>query len=231
MMNSNGCWTGKAWLCAQRAKSVDHETAHPSGVFGICTEDEYANDTGFFASLGLYYFPEENEELLESMSLAANISAVQEDYIQSIRRFSSDENWAAPFRIATVINGLNKEENCFTLKLSADQAKVSISQDGIATQDGQWIINPGEIEENIPAHSIATDFLLVLAAAVSNSLEVPPCGFYRTEVPSHATIYDSMSNKFPSSHEITHITDALNWGNARQPLVSRSRTSRLLRPR
>ncbi|ACS78422.1 CobW family GTP-binding protein [Maridesulfovibrio salexigens] len=204
-------WKGMA-VCPKGKKAWTMKLRTHPGVFGLCAEDEYANDSGFFVSLGLYYFPEENEELLESMSLAANIAVVQKDYIQSIRRFSSDENWAAPFRIATVINGLNREENGFTLKLSADQAKVSISQDGIATQDGQWIINPGEIEESIPAHSIAMDFLLVLAAAVSNSLEVPPCGFYRTETPGHATIYDSMGNKFPSSHEITHITDALNWG-------------------
>ena len=204
-------WKGMA-VCPRGEKAWTIKLRTRPGVFGLCTENEDANDEGFFASLGLYYFPEENEDLLESMSLAANISAVQEDYIESIRRFSSDENWAAPFRIATVLTGLNKYENAFTLKFSAEQSKVSISQDGIATQDGQWIINPGEIEESIPAHSIAMEFLLVLAAAVSNSLEVPPCGFYRTEIPGKATIYDSMGNKFPSSHEVTTITDALNWG-------------------
>ncbi|WP_421899424.1 GTP-binding protein [Maridesulfovibrio sp.] len=204
-------WKGMA-VCPRGEKAWTMKLRTRPGVFGLCTENEDANDDGFFASLGLYYFPEENEDLLESMSLAANISVVQEDYIESIRRFSSDEDWAAPFRIATVLTGLNKGEKAFTLKFSAEQTKVSISQDGIATQDGQWIINPGEIEENIPAHAIAMDFLLVLAAAISNSLEVPPSGFYRKETPGKATIYDSMGNKFPSSHEATTINDALNWG-------------------
>lgn len=204
-------WKGIA-VCPKGKKAWTIKIGSRPGVFGLCTEDETQNKLGCRASLGLYYFPEEDEDLLESLSLAANISVIQDDYTKSIRHFSADENWSAPFHIAAITAGLDREENIFSLQFSAARDKVSICRDGVAAHDGQWIIKPGEVEENIPAHSIATDFLLLLGAAISNSLSIPPCRFERVETPGKAIEYNSLGDKFSSSHEITTLTDSLDWG-------------------
>ncbi|TIH15937.1 GTP-binding protein [Marinifilum sp. JC120] len=203
-------WKGIA-VCPKGKKAWTMIISARPGVFGFCADKETQRESGCRALLALYYFPEKDEELLESMSLAANISAIQDDYIESVRHFSSDEKWAAPFRIAAVDAELDTDKNNFSLKFSADQYKISICRDGVATEDGQWIIAPGEMEEKIPAHAIATDFLLVLGAAISNSLEIPPCRFERIETPGKVLGYDAMGNKFPSNHKTTTLTDALDW--------------------
>lgn len=204
-------WKGLA-VCPRGRQAWTLKLRDRSGIYGLCTEEECQHESYSQASLGLYYFPAADEPLLESMSLAANHFAIQEDYIESIRQFSSNENSAIPFRIGTVVTGLDITKSCFTLQLNADIRKICIARDGVMTQDGQWIISPGETEEDIPAHAIAMDFLLVLAAAVSNSIKIPPCWFSRTEVSGNAKEYDNKGKNFSSIHKTTTITDFLGWG-------------------
>lgn len=204
-------WKGLA-VCPMGMQAWTMKFRTRSGVYGLLAEQNSESDSDQQAALGLYYFPSPDEQLLESMSLAANHAVVQDDYTQMLRQFSSRIQWAAPFRIASLTFTLGAEEDALSLQMCADDCKLCIAQDGIATNDGQWIIAPGEAEEEIPAHAIATDFLLVLAAAVSNSLGTPPCQFARNEVASKGLGYDTQGNTFSTSREILTLTDVLGWG-------------------
>lgn len=204
-------WKGLA-VCPMGMQAWTMKFRTRSGVYGLLAEKESKNNSDQQAALGLYYFPSPNETLLESMSLAANHAVLQDDYTQQLRQFSSRTQWAAPFRIASLIFTLGAEEDALSLQMCADDCKLCIAQDGVATVDGQWIIAPGEAEEEIPAHAIATDFLLVLAATVSNSLGTPPCQFARNEVASKGLGYNAQGNTFSISREILTLTDFLGWG-------------------
>ncbi|MFO7596393.1 MAG: GTP-binding protein, partial [Desulfocurvibacter africanus] len=204
-------WKGMA-VCPRGKQAWTMKLRARPGVFGLCSEQESADAAGQRAILGLYYFPAPDEPLLDSMSLSANHAAVQETYMDSLRRYSADEQWAVPFRMGSLSVALGQDESSFALQLRADDRKLCIARDGVATMDGRWVIAPGEAEEDIPAHAIAMDFMLVLAAAVSNSLEVPPCWFNRTETPAKVLAYDATGSRFSISREVTTVTDSLGWG-------------------
>ena len=205
-------WKGMA-VCPRGKQAWTMRVRTRPGVFGLCTENEHTDEHGLHAALGLYYFPTEQESLLDTMSLAANMAVVQPDYTDALRQFSSNEGWAAPFRIGTLSTALSTNEGTISLQLEAVDRKLCIAKDGIATADGQWVIAPGQAEEDIPAHAIAMDFVLVLGAAISNCVGEPPCWFGRNETPGQAFAYDAQGNQSPLSQKISIFTDTLGWGD------------------
>ena len=205
-------WKGMA-VCPRGKQAWTMRVRTRPGVFGLCTEDEHTDEHGLHAVLGLYYFPAEEEPLLDTMSLAANMAVVQPDYTEALRQFSSNEGWAAPFRIGMLSTALGTDEDTISLQLTAVDRKLCVAKDGIATSEGQWVIAPGQAEEDIPAHAIAMDFMLVLGAAISNCVGEPPCWFGRNESPAKAFAYDAQGNQSPISQKISALTDTLGWGD------------------
>ena len=204
-------WKGMA-VCPRGKQAWTIKIHVRPGVFGLCSDARDTDAHGRNANLSLYYFPDPKEELLETMSLAANHAAAQPDYMETLRQFSAYEHWAVPFRIGSLSAFLSLNEEALSLRLQAENQKLCIAQDGVATQDGTWIIAPGEPEEDIPAHAIALDFVLVLAAAISNSLGEAPSMFRRAETASPALGYDNQGNHFSIDRSIITVTDALGWG-------------------
>ena len=205
-------WKGLA-VCPRGKQAWTMKLRARAGVYGLMVDSQSEQDSPLGATLGLYYFPSPDEALLDSMSLAANHAAVQENYMAGVRQFSSNIEWAAPFYIGEVSVALSQGEDALGLTFTAPNRKLCIAQDGIATQDGQWIIAPGEAEEDIPAHAIATDFLLVLAAAVSNSLALSPSLFGRTKAQGSGIAYDAQGNTTSIAQDIIAYTDFLGWGD------------------
>ncbi|NDV18461.1 GTP-binding protein [Pseudodesulfovibrio sp. JC047] len=205
-------WKGMA-VCPRGKQAWTMRIRTRPGVFGVCMDTQESTPLGPHVRLGLYYFPTEKEPLLDTMSLAANMAIVQPDYTDALRQFSSNEKWAKPFRIGTLSAALNANEDTMVIRLEAVNRKITISRDGVATPDGEWVIQPGEAEEDIPAHAIGMDLFLVLGAAMSNSLEEPPCQFGRSTSPAHAIEYDTHGSCFPIDHDTTTVTDVLIWGD------------------
>lgn len=204
-------WKGMA-VCPRGKQGWTMKISPRTGIYGLCMTENVTNTTGHDTTLNLYYFPAPDEPLLDTMSLAANYAAIQEGYIDSIRQFTAHEQWAQPFYIGTLNASLDRKEQALGIQLCANDRKLSIAKDGVASPTGQWVIAPGEAEEDIPAHAIAQDILLVLAAAISNSLGEPPCCFDRTNTPGQKMSYDAQGNKIFIPGEVSTVTDSLGWG-------------------
>jgi len=204
-------WKGMA-VCPRGKQAWTMKVRSRPGVFGLCTAESDADEHGQHATVDLFYFPDPDEPLLETMSLAANHAAAHPDYTDTLRQFSTDDFWAMPFYIGMLSVSLGADEDAFSMRLQSVSQKLCIAQDGVAISEGQWLIKPGEAEEDIPAHAIAADFVLVLAAAVSNSLGEAPCLFSRDETPAAAMGYDAEGNHFSIDRDIFTVTDAFGWG-------------------
>jgi len=204
-------WKGTA-VCPRAPQGWTFKIRARSGIYGLATERTWRDATGQSAGLGLYYFPAPDEPLLDTMSLAANLAATRPDYIETVRRFTALPDGGAPFRMGTLTACLAPDEDGLLLGLDAPDRKLSIARDGLAAPDGQWILRPGEAEEDFPAHEIASDFLLVLAAAISNSLGEPPCRVGRGHEPALGLIYGNDGKSSPLDDGVTLVSDRLYWG-------------------
>ncbi|KAB1440269.1 CobW family GTP-binding protein [Pseudodesulfovibrio senegalensis] len=214
-------WKGMS-VCARGLQGWTAKLKTRPGVYGLCTAQNHKDESGHHADIGLYYFPSPDEELLETMSLAANHAAVQDDYLDSVRTFSGNRGWAAPFRMGTLKFTLAADESALTLTLVADDRRLSIAQDGVATQDGQWVIQPGQAEEDIPARAIAMELTKALAAAVANSVEAPTIRYDQWQAAGQAVCYNAQGKQSFIDRGITTVTDSFAWGegNAARGLVS-----------
>lgn len=205
-------WKGMA-VCPRGSQGWTFKMRSRTGVFGLATEHTGRDERGQHARLGLYYFPASDDSLLETMSLAANHAAVQPDYTDTLRQFTAKGDWAAPFRIGEISTSLAPEENGLILRFNALDKKLVIAKDGVMTADGKWVLMPGEAEEDFPAHDISTDFLLMLAAAVTNSVEAPPYRVGRNQTPDHGLVYDKNGERSLLDSEVCMMHDLLYWGD------------------
>lgn len=204
-------WKGMA-VCPRGTVAWTMKLRGRPGVYGLLAEATGLDEFSRNAKIGLYYFPEEDEPLLEHMSLAANLAATQPDYIARVRTFSTSLEWAAPFRIGTVSVHLLRNETALAIQVQALDRKICIAKDGVTTESGEWVIAPEAPEEDFPAHDITTDVFLVIGAAVSNSLASSPARYAREEQPSMIPGYTRNGERIHFDKTNTVITDTLVWG-------------------
>lgn len=182
------------------------------GVYGLLAEATGVDELSRNAKIGLYYFPAEDEPLLEHMSLAANLAATQADYIARVRTFSTSLERAVPFRIGAVSIHLLRNETALAIQAQALDRKICIAKDGVTTESGEWVIARGAPEEDFPAHDITTDVFLVIGAAISNSLASSPARYAREKQPSMIPGYTRNGERIHFDKTNTVITDTLVWG-------------------
>ncbi|SKA78930.1 GTPase, G3E family [Paucidesulfovibrio gracilis DSM 16080] len=207
-------WKGMA-VCPRGPMARTLKLQTRPGVFGLCAKTHEASCQDHSASFDIFYFPDPDEKLLECMSLAANHSVMQEEYRHRVRNFSAVLPWAAPFHIGRVCLALDHLETTLSLVLEAPERIITVAQDGMRTQDGQWILSPGEAEEDIPAHQLALDLYLILAASVSHSLGEPPRFLERRQRPGTARMVRQDGQSFSSASTSLFFTDILSWGTDR----------------
>lgn len=205
-------WKGMA-VCPRGNLAWTMKLRSRPGIYGLCAETSGQNDARHHADLGLYYFPADEEPLLERMSLAANLAAAHLDYLEQVRHFSVAPDWAAPFRIGRIRIFLNNDETALAIQCQALERKICIARDGIATDSGDWIIAPGTPEEDFAAHELAMDFFLILSAAVSNSLETPPSRYGREQQADMVPGYTRHGERISFDRSTSIITDTLAWGD------------------
>lgn len=194
---------GRAWTCKLDARP---------GVYGVATADVTATPSGPQATLNLYYFPAQDEEILESMALVASYIAAQPGYDDGVRAF---ENWGdalCAFRIGAVTLMLKDDESALLLALSASERRRVISEDGVPLPDGGWLIAPGEAEEDLPERQLALPLFTAMGAALSLSLGEAPCRYGRTTTAPQSPSIPGREGHFRAVASSTLI-DSLGWGD------------------
>lgn len=209
-------WRGMA-VCPRGSLAWTMKLRARPGVYGLCAQEPDQNGAAqngdrWQAAMAVHYFPADDEALLEGMSLAANLAVARPDYRERIRSFSTAPDWAAPFRMGAAHILFSPDEDALALQLLAPDRKVCMAVDGVAADSGAWLIAPGEAEEDIPAHRIATDLFLVLGAAVSNALGEPPARYARDQTPGPVHGYTRQGERVTCDAQCAAITDSLAWG-------------------
>lgn len=205
-------WKGMA-VCSRANLAWTMRLRSRPGIYGLGAEAGGQDQDMRTAALGLYYFPAADEALLERMSLAAHLATAQPDYLDRVRAFSAAPDWAAPFRLGAARILFHRDESAMALQLRAFDRKACIAMDGVATDSGDWLVAPGEPEEDIPAQDIAMDLFLVLCAAMSNSLGERPARYGREEAPSAIPGYTRDGRRVHSGGHCADITHSLAWGD------------------
>lgn len=164
------CSTSDAWTM----KLAGHE-----GVFGIrrgTVTEQNGVSVGVFP---ISYFPQPDEELVDSFSVQAALITQLEEYKPLLREFVRHEALCDAFTIGAIHIAVLPDGSGFTLGLESSTRLASVAVDGVVVENnGQQneIVAAGDFDQNLPAWDIAYDFLRVIAASTSYCMQHRPGG-------------------------------------------------------
>ncbi|MDX2479054.1 MAG: GTP-binding protein [Desulfuromusa sp.] len=200
--------------CPNHGFSV--KIAEQEGVFGLNFVGATQQRGQGHATFDLYYFPSPEEEWLESFSVAACIAALQPDYLQHVREFTTHESLKTLFHIGQLKLAFNSGKKAVELSLVAADQLILISADGVTiTRENrqEQVVAPGEVDQNLAAFSLALNFFRVLTTSFSFCFEEAPEHLKRSYQTGHHYIYhhdQQLEQELRS--EIKVINLALTWG-------------------
>lgn len=136
-------------------------------VFGLVFAGESViGDKYIEGTFHSYVFPQPEDALLERFSLAALHQAMEEDYSARIRRIGVHEDTLQDFLLGLLRLKISLDKQALTLSLTAPDHHRTIAVDGVAAEDGRWVIAPGGYDCDIPAFRLLVRFFSTLAGTM-----------------------------------------------------------------
>jgi len=165
-----------------------------AGIFGLYFCDSRKSKEWINGRFALCYFPDPQEALIETCSLAAGAYTQQEDYLPHIRDFLRYPQLCELFHIGVVTLDLNMENNALLLGLESVSDQRLVAQDGVSLdRNGRSVelVAPGGVDQNFPAYATALAFFRVLAASFTFNLQEPPSFLRQWRHPGKEFVYDA----------------------------------------
>ena len=193
----------EAWTCRIKGNT---------GVFGIYFKELLDFGSWFTGKFGLCYFPDSNDDTVELFSIEAGVDTQRPEYTTCIRDFLSYPEFTRLFEIADLYFSFSSSEENMLLTLRTQKALTTISEKGVAIdRDGEtcYIVEPGGIDQNLPAFDLALPFYEVLAATLTFNLSEAPS--YLLKVSSQDRIHEDLIKE--PEKDNTLISLNLGYGN------------------
>ncbi len=169
------CPGGEAFTC---------RLASRPGIYGLALESTLDASDQISARFHLYYFPEPEEALADKFSLAAGCFTATPEYRAMCREFPRHQTMAGLFFAGSLDISMLPDGQAVALRLLADTTRRTIALDGVRTDQGEWVIEPGHPDEDLPAFDLCRDPFRTLCAAVTFCAGEPPVGFSCAHTPS-----------------------------------------------
>ncbi|WP_300668020.1 GTP-binding protein [Desulfoluna sp.] len=165
------------------------------GIFGVGCEGKRGDNEKQTARFLICHFPDtEDEELVELMSLHAATTANRPDYLEKVRDFACREEMREPFLMGHLNFSLGQDASHLLLCLESPLKKRVVALDGVRLPQGteeDYLVPPGECEEDFPAFSLASVLFNAICAAVTYTLKTPPCFYRHAELPGQVVAYNA----------------------------------------
>jgi len=165
--------------CCSALDAWTMKIAGYEGVFGI-RRGTVSKQNGI--SVGVFpisYFPQPDEELVDSFSVQAALITQLDEYMPLLREFVRHEALCDAFTIGAIHVAVLPDGTGFTLGLESSSRLASIAVDGVVVENsGQQneVVAAGEYDQNLRAWDIAYDFFRVIATSTSYCMQHRPEG-------------------------------------------------------
>lgn len=184
------------------------------GIYGVKPRSAVPGNPGT-ALFEISYFPAPDDPLIDRFSLPAAIAIEAPDVAHLIRDFPAYPEFSDLFFLAELRLSLTHPRHELALALSAPLDRLITVPRGVKSPDGEWVVVPDGLEENLPAFEIAGDLFRVLAAGVAASRGRIPDVMAAAENGAPQRIRDDDGKlQADLSREAVIRTEALSWGKS-----------------
>ena len=202
--------------CAKGQGGLTVKITDMSGVYGLHLLNVADQGESGLATFGIVYFPDPEEELVESFSIQAGITAQEPDYIDRVREFTLYDDLRVLFGIAVLEVHFLRKGPGVSLALTAPEKDSVIALDGVTvdTAGGPILaVAPGGLDQNLPALKIALPFFDALAASASYCIGDGPQSLTRVSRPGMRRFYGHDAGlKSEPAPSVRDIRFGLGWG-------------------
>ncbi len=208
-------WRGLR-VCSSRVDAWTAKIKDYHGVFALHFDaiDDKTDWVGGRYTLG--YFPDPEEELVESFSVQAIAYTQKHDYFDLVRNFVSFPDFAALFHIGAVHLDISRGQDAFRLSLETMTRQRTVATDGISIAQEDRMINvvaPGSYDQDFPSYEVAIGFFRVLAASLGFCIEEAPVFIREARNEGTKISYDSGGNYGETpSEESDRVQVVLGYG-------------------
>ncbi|WP_028575792.1 CobW family GTP-binding protein [Desulfonatronovibrio hydrogenovorans] len=163
-------------------------------------------------TFSLYYFPNDEDNLLELFPLGILALVKDTAYQKKIGRFPLFKDNLFLFYIGELAVKVEDSLSCLEITLSSLTRRQVRSVDGVAVPGG-WLVPPNGNESNVPSWRLSFRLFKSLAATVSNALGISPA---MTRLSNEPGFYMEMNRKGIKpvrSDQIRQLSIKLNYGH------------------
>jgi G3E family GTPase len=208
-------WRGLR-VCSSRVDAWTGKIKDARGVFALYFDAIDDKTDWFGGRYTLGYFPDPEEELIESLSVRAIACTQQDDYFNLVRNFISFPDFAALFHIGAVQLDISRRQDAFRLRLETMTRQRTVATEGISiTQEERKvnIVAPGSCDQDFPSYEVAIGFFKVLAASLGFCIEEAPVFICEARYEGTEISYDSSGNYWETpSEESDRVHVVLGYG-------------------
>jgi G3E family GTPase len=190
-----------------------------SGVFAWCFDVMDKQTHWLRGRYTLGYFPYPDEELVDSLALAAAAYTQRDDYFELVRNFLSYPDFASLFHVGAVLLNVSAGNDALHLGLETMTRQQTIAIEGVSLNQGECAIEaiaPGAYDQDFPSYQVAVAFFKALTASVGFCIEEAPAFLREERYPGTVFSYDSKGNfhETPSdSSDRIHVFIGYGNGN------------------
>jgi len=165
------------------------------GVYGIIYDRGATAADFIFSSFALFYFPDPEEDIIESISLNGALLAQQEDYISLIREFPYHSDFYSYYHIGDFYLSYSINEASLFAGVQGLSKNRIVADDGVKVPgEDKYVVMPGEAEQDFPAFDYCLNIFDVLASSLSYQLKESPGSLYYRTDSGFETRYSSEGN-------------------------------------
>jgi G3E family GTPase len=163
--------------CSTQAAAWTARIEDWAGVFGLYFQSCDIRSQWRIGRFGIIYFPDPEEDLIETVSLKGFLRARQADYLPQIRAFMTHPDLIELFSCGELHLMVDAGETALVLGLESLNRQRCIACEGISLAAGNTLVSlvaPGESDQDFPAYDASFAFWQVIAASLAFNLSEAP---------------------------------------------------------
>lgn len=206
-------WLGLAPCQGSMGAFTCRVSSH-KGVFGLAFEEHSEQDGMTVATFGIHYFPAPEEELCDLIRLEAAVESQRPGYLDAVRDFATTPRLNEFFRMARLEVRASRTGDWLALHFEAEKRRRIMVPEGIGSHETGWAVEPGGLEEDLPAMQLARVLFDVVASSFSAACGEAPRFFARGSKAAVIRHRDASGvlHDHPVDDDAQIIADTLAWG-------------------
>ncbi|MGE4319192.1 MAG: GTP-binding protein [Deferribacterales bacterium] len=194
------------------------------GIFGLMLSDVKEDESTAECVLDIKYFPDAEEEVLDTFSVMEILTTAEASYGAMVRDFASVSALRGMFSVGNILINIDKLSGEMSMTLVSETLSETRIRDGLYVQsNGQELVEPMGIDRHVSAYRLALPLFRCFTGCAAYSLEHSADGFFRSFADGKAVVAASDGSRSDIECPLNSVVEmTFTFGGQRTPLPEKT---------